>query len=158
MALEFKELLDYCQVEAINNKAGPTEDSVWRSIARTYSKLFNTPLHVVLNDLVPEEVILNVYEYQLDNLDINKFENLQELYEIVCKIEDPNYETKVEEELDEFVEQAEREEEERVKYGKSIPGVSKKTLLGKKEPETEKLPTQGSINLEYLAKLDGEEN
>lgn len=156
MGLEFRDLLDYCQVEAISNKASPTEDSVWRSIARTYSKLFNTPLHIVLNDLIPEDVILNVYEHQLEQMDIDKYETIKDLYDIICTIENPDYEKINEEELDDFVRKAEEEERERIKKGISIN--PKKTLLSKKEPETEKLPTQGSINLDYLAKLDGEEN
>ena len=91
--IDFKDLLDTCQAEAIANKLSPTESSIWRSLARSYSKLFSTPLHLVLN-MDSEHVILNVYEYQLKDLDEDKIENLEHLMETIYTIEDPDYDAK----------------------------------------------------------------
>lgn len=153
--IDFKDLLDTCQSEAIANKLSPTESSIWRSLARSYSKLFSTPLHLVLN-MDSEHVILNVYEYQLKDLDEDKIENLEHLMETIYTIEDPDYDAKKELELQEDIKRFIEEEKERVRLGLSIVPQKQKSLLEKPKEEQENLPTQGSINLEYLAKQDNE--
>jgi hypothetical protein len=152
--IEFKDLLEYCQVQAIASKVSPTEDSVWRSLCRTYSTLFHTPLNMVL-EMDPEHVILNVYEHQTEEVDTDDYQKLEHIMDILLGVEDPNYEANKRNEQDEFDKQAEAEEAERVKKGLPVY-QPKKTLLKKDEKSQEKKPTGGFVNLEYLAKQDGE--
>lgn len=151
----FKELLDYCQAQAITNVLENTELSVFRSICRQYSAKFNTPLHLCLDGTIPlEDIMLAVFEDQLDSFDEEK--DLENILDIIYGMEDPEYAKQKKEELEEFIEKAEMEEHERVASGKpihramkdetSIP--SEKTVLKKTAPK--ELPKSGGINLSYL--------
>ena len=60
--IEFKDLTDYCQALAIANKLSPTEESVWRSICRSYSKKFNEPLSACLNGSIDADQIIVLQE------------------------------------------------------------------------------------------------
>lgn len=154
--VEFKDLLEYCQAEAIASLMNPTEDSVWRAFCRDYSEMFNTPLHLAL-DMDPEHVILNVYEKRMEGTDIEDYQKLEHILDTIRAIEDPDYEAKKNAEQDEFDRQAELEEEERVKAGKPVyQPKTKKTLPKVEEAPAKKLPTGGMINLDYLSKQDSE--
>jgi len=159
--LDFKELLEFCQVEAIANRVKPTEDSVWRALCRTYSKKFHTPLHLVL-EMDPEHVVLNVYEEQTEDMDLDDYQKLEHVMDILRGIEDPNYEAAKAREQEEFDRQAEEEEAARVAAGKAVhPSLQrkldqKKALEKGEEPPPQK-PTGGMVNLDYLSKVDQEE-
>lgn len=158
--IEFKELLEYCQVEAIASKLKPTEDSVWRALCRSYSKLFHTPLSLVL-EMDPEHVILNVYEDQAEDMNTEDYQKLEHILDTIKSIEDPDYESKKNEEQDEFDRQAELEEEERIKAGRAVHpllqrDLDKKRAAEKGEEPPPKMPTSGMINLDYLSKQDSE--
>lgn len=160
MSLEFKDILEYCSAEALANRMSPTEDSVYRSLCRAYSKLFHTPLHEVVK-LDPEFVILNVYESRSEDLDIDDYQKLEHMLDTLCSIEDPEYDKRKEQEQAEFDRLAELEEEERVKSGRAVHPVlqkklDEKRLLEKGEEPTPTKPTGGSINLSYLQKQDSE--
>lgn len=149
MRLEFKDLLDYCQAEAIANKLRPTEDSVYRAICRSYSKMFHTPLIEVLS-MNPEHVILEVYEEQLEDVDTDKFENLERIMDTLMSIEDPDYERVRNEKLDEDIAKYEAEEEERIRLGKPVhPSLAKPGPLDAPPPAPE-TPKSGSVDLSYL--------
>lgn len=138
-----KDLLDTLQVEAISNRLTPTEDVVWRKICRAYSNRFSTPLHEVL-ELSPEFVILHFYEQALEGLDVD--ENAESWLDMVLSIQDPNYDSNKEEELQQFIEHAESVEKDRVASGRPIhKDIAKEATLIPKE-----LPKQGGINLSYL--------
>lgn len=159
--IDLKELLEYCQAEAIANRMAPTEESVWRGICRTYSERFHTPLAQVL-EMDPEHVVLNVYEAQAEDMDIEDYQKLEHIMDTIRTIEDPNYEKVKKSEQDEFDRQAELEEEERIKAGRAVHKSLQKDLDRKKasekgEPEEPKKPTGGMINLDYLSKQDSEE-
>lgn len=154
--IEFKDLVEYCQAEAIASRMTPTEDSVYRAICREYSEMFHTPLPQVL-ELDPEHVILNVYEKQAESMDIEDYQKLERILDTLRSIEDPNYEATKNKEQEEFDRQAELEEEERIKAGRPVYQAKKKTLPKNDETPEKKLPTGGSINLEYLSKADREE-
>lgn len=153
--IDFKELLEYCQVEAISSKVSPTEESVWRSLCRDYSIKFHTPLMDVLL-LDPEHVVLNVYELQAETMDTDDYQRLERIMDTLLGIEDPNYEAKKNKEQEEFDRQAELEEEERIKSGRPVYQPKKKTLLKNDEVTQKKLPTGGMVNLDYLSKQDSE--
>jgi len=153
--MEFKDLLDLAQAQAISNTLEHTEVSVWRSICRSYSKKFATPLHLCLDGTIPmEDVMLAVYEEQLENFDEEN--DIDNILDTIYTIEDPDYEQQKKYELGEFIHKAEREEAERIKAGKPIHKAMKdeeswpteKTLPKKVKPK--KLPKSGGINLSYL--------
>lgn len=147
---KFGEILEYCKAEAIACKFKPTEESIYRSLCRDYSKYFNTPLARVLK-LDPIHVVLNVYEQQLDNWSeetLNKFETLEELYETIMRIKDPNYDELKEKEIADEMERYEAEEEERLKAGKAIhPALRKQPEL---VPDDK--PKEGSISFDQSDK------
>lgn len=153
--VEFKNILEFCQAEAIANKMAPNEASIWRSICRTYSTLFHTPLAKVL-ELDPEHVILNVYEAQSENLDIEDYQKLEHIMDTLQTIKDPEYERAKAGEQAEFDRRAEEEEAKRIAAGRPVYQGKKKNTFQKTEAPEEKKPTGGSIDLSYLSKVDSE--
>lgn len=154
--IDFKDLLEYCQAEAICSRMIATESAVWRRICREYSKLFHTPLHEVMK-MDPEHVVLSVCEEQASDMDIDDYNKLEGIMDTIRSIEDPNYEVARKDEQDEFDRQAELEEEQRIKEGRPVYVPKKKTLPKKAEEPAKKLPTGGMVNLDYLSKIDSEE-
>lgn len=152
--MHLSELLDCCKAEAIRNTVEPTEDSVWREICREYSKKFSTPLHLCLDGTIPaEDIVLANFEEQLSTFSAD--DHLDKILEEIYTLADPSYEKGQKKEVDDFMEKAERDEEERLKLGKLIhKGMKEKSPL-----ETDIAPqmvvkkkTSGSINLSYLAR------
>lgn len=144
--MKLKDITEYCQSVALASKFSPSDESVWRYFARSYSKKFFTPLHLVM-EMPPEEVILHVYEDQMDDVDMD--ENIDKLADMLYSLEDPNYESSKEEELDEFIEEAEKEEKNRVKLNKPIHPAMKKD---QEVTLDSSLPKSGGIDLSYLEK------
>jgi hypothetical protein len=144
--LEFRALLNSLQTQAIANKLSPTEVSLWRSMCREYSQKFHTPLHLVL-EMAPEDVVINIYESQLEPINARKWENLERILETLSMIEDPDYDTKKEKKLQDEIATMEREEEERLEK-KTLKSLSKKSLLEKEE--TKDLPKEGFVDLSYF--------
>jgi len=153
--IEFKELLDFCQAEAIANKMAPTEASVWRALCRQYSEKFHTPLVQVL-EMDPEHVILNVFEAQSEDMDVEDYQKLEHIMDTLQTINDPEYERAKAGEQAEFDRRAEEEEAKRIAAGKPVYQGKRKNTFGKTEAPEEKKPTGGSINLDYLSKQDSE--
>lgn len=158
--IEFREFLEYCQIEAIANKVNPTDVSMYREMCRRYSKMFHTPLHLV-ETLDPEHVLLNIYEEQLEDTDLENFQKLEHLLDIIRGIEDPEYNAAQSKEQAEVDKKAELEEEERIKSGRAVhptlqKALNEKTLLKKVKEEIKEKPTRGFINLDYLSKHDSE--
>lgn len=154
--IDLKDLLEYCQAEAIANRMNPTEDSLYRYFCREYSEKFFTPLYLVL-EMDAEHVLLNVYEKRSENIDLEDYQKLDAVLDSIKSILDPNYENIKVKEQDEFDKQAELEEEERVKDNKPVYVPKKKTLFKKEQAPVENRPTQGSINLDYLSRQDSED-
>lgn len=149
--ITLKDIVDFCRVESVASKLNPTEEARWRKFCRDYSKKFFTPLHEVYN-MDPEFVILQVLEEQLD--DVDPVEHLETLMNVVYGVEDPNFEATQEKDLQEFIKDAEEEEESRVAEGRAIYQPKKKKSEEKPKKE---LPKQGYLNLSYLEKQDQEE-
>lgn len=154
MSVEFQDLLDLLHAEAIANTLSPTEASVYRTVCRSYSKKFNTPLHVVF-ELDPEIVILNVYEEKLDAMDTE--DGLEDLIDTIRGIQDPAYEEQKVKEQDEFDKRAEEEEAARVKAGRPIHSALKnmvslkETVSENGKNSKEKLPIGGSLDLSHMS-------
>lgn len=150
MSLDFGDFLDYCRAEALASKFEPTEDSIFRSLCREYSKKFHTPLHVVYT-LDPVDVIVNIYEDQLGDIDLDDLESLESLLDVLYSLADPNYTAEKKKEFDDFAKQAELEEEERLALGKPIhPALKDENSLSRLGNEENKKPTSGGIDLSYL--------
>lgn len=145
--LHLSEIIEFCQVESVANKLSPNYASRWRSICRSYSKLFSTPYHEVLK-MDAEFVILAVFEEELD--EINPIDKVHELMDRVFAIEDPDYQASQERDLQDFIKDAEEEEEARIKQGKPVYVPPKK----KSKEKSKELPKEGFIDLSYLEKED----
>lgn len=151
--LTFKELLQTCQAKAMDQKLNPTEESVWRGICRYYSRTFNTALTEVYQ-LDPMEVMLTFYESKLEEVDTE--DQIEDILEAIYAIEDPEYEAEKRKELQDFIDRANEEEEERVRLGKPIHSkMGRKTATDKslsKEEGAVELPQPkgGHIDLSYL--------
>jgi len=142
----FEELMQYCRIRAIENTLMPTEESTYRSLCREYSQKFHVSLpQVYLLD--PEHVMGEVFEAQLEEIDIEG--NLEAILDQIYTLEDPEYQSEKEKELEDFIEMAEAEEEERIKQGKPIHKAIKKALLETTLPP-EVVPTRGSVNFGEL--------
>lgn len=149
--MDFKDLLEYCQADAISGVLSPTEETVWRSICRSYSKKFNTALHLCLDGTIdPEDIMKAEFEDQLEKLNLD--EDLEVILDKIYMLIDPEYEKEKRVELDDFIEKAEKEEEERLRKGKPIHKAMKDEPTLKIEEKEEPKPTGGSINLSYLSK------
>ena len=164
--MSFKNLIDYCSAKALANSMEPTEESVWNALCREYSTKFHTRLDVVMNDLDPELVVLQVYESRLENVDHE--ENLEQILDSIYTLENPEYSKDKAAEQQVFDEQAEKEEEERLERGESLfkhlssrsvknRAKEKKEVAKKVTPKPSKLPKSGGLNMEKLAHLAEEE-
>lgn len=152
--MDFSDLLDYTQAQAIVNTLENTELAVWRRKCRTYSQKFSTSLHLCLNGTIPaEEILLAVFEDQLESFEEEK--DLDNLLDTIYSMEDPDYERQKKEDLEEFIEKAEKEEDERLAAGRPIhkglkgeATIPTQEIPGEQKPK--ELPKSGGINLSYL--------
>lgn len=158
--ISLNEILDYARAAAIADALDSTEEANYRYICRQYSKTYHTPLQQVY-ELDFEEVARAFFESQLDGRDLEK--DLEGLLDVIYEIEDPDYIAEKRKDLDDFIEQAEEEERQRVAKKKAIhPGIAKEeqvTLKNTPEiPSKEGFenPTGGSVNLSYLADSENE--
>jgi hypothetical protein len=148
--MDFKELTEYCQAVALMSKILPDEGAVWRYICRKYSAKFSTPLDQV-QIMDPEHVILNVYEEQLDELNLEQ--NLENFLDMIYTLEDPAYEAQKKQELGDFISQAEKQESDRIKAGKPIhPRMAKDAEVTLQDTPQEQKPKGGKVDLSYLEK------
>lgn len=155
--ISLSDILDYTRAQAIADALQPTEESNWRKICRDYSKKFYTPLDKVLV-MAPEEVCLAFFEDQMDERDVEK--ELDAIMDTIYSIEDPEYESEKKAELSDFMKEAEREEEERIKAGRAIhPALKAENEVSiKNTPDVpEDAPKGGSVNFAYLADHEEEQ-
>lgn len=148
----FGDLINYCRLVAFENVLNPSEDSIYRGLCRAYSQKFSVPLpQVYLLD--PEHVMTEVYESELDEVDLEK--HADSILEEIYSLEDPEYYKEKESELQSFIEMAEEEEEERLKAGRPIHKNIKKALLETTLPP-ERIepprPTKGKVDFSHLSK------
>ena len=148
------DIMELSKLKAINSKLSPNDESVWRSVLRDYSITFSTPLHLV-SQLPPGEILLAIYENQLETLNLDEEKDLQVVLDSLYTIEDPSYDRNREADELAYNKKAEQEEEERIAK-KAAKKAAKENTSEKKEPALE-LPKAGGINLAYLAdNADGE--
>ena len=159
-SISLYDLIEYCQAKAIGQRFSPTEETVYRQICREYSKEFSTPLAEV-KEMDPLEVILEVYENRYGNFELS--ENLEQVFDLIYTLEDPDYAKSRMDEFKDFIKAAEEEEEERQATGRPVhkalaDEVSIKNSLPKDPPvQEQKMPQRGSINLSYLENEESDE-
>ena len=141
------DLLELTQAKAILSKIRPNESSVWRGIMREYSKTFHVPLTEVPK-LDPEEVLLNLYENQMDSLDLDEDKDFNRLMEKLYLLDDPEYDAQ--RDRDEEAANLLILEEENQK-------IAEKALKKKSKEVKKELPLSGGLNLAYLADNQKEE-
>lgn len=136
--MSFRDLIQYCKAKSIADALQPDELAIWRSACRSYSEYFNTPLKEV-EKLDPEHVFLSTFEKQLDDIDVEK--NVEQLLEQLYRIKDPDYDSKEEKNLEDFIKNVEKKAKEEEK---------KKSLLEKEKKEEKKQPSGGSVDFSNL--------
>lgn len=114
---KFQDLLDCCLAEALENAFLPDAEVIFKSLCRTYSTKFHTPLHTVYT-LDPKEVIQAVLEERYVGSDI--ISNLEDMLEQVYTLEDPEYKKQKEVDMDSFVKAAEAKEQERIRKNNEL--------------------------------------
>lgn len=154
MTIKFQDVIDLARSIALASKVSPTEESVWRSMCRSYSTKFATPLHLVM-ELDPEFVLIHHYESQFDELD-DLEEIIESFLDVVYGLEDPEYEKAKKDNDDEFAEEVEQQELLRVAKVKAKAEALKKTASEEPKAPDSNLPQSGGINLSYLASEESE--
>jgi len=149
--VDLRAFLELAKIEAINSVLSPTEASVWRSLCRSYSKRFLTPLAAV-EEMCPEKVVQAIFEDNLADFDADK--DLAAIREQLLRIEDPNYDKSAEEDLDNFAALIEKKEAERLKSGKPIT-KSKTPAMPTLDNKSEDKPRQGGfVDFSALERLE----
>lgn len=151
--MEITELLEYFRALSIAEKLDPSSEYLWRFVCRQYSKKFHTSLHLVLQ-MSPEHVLTHYYEDQLEGLDIE--ESLDEILDMIYRLEDPNYDAKQAKQQRDFDKQAEEEEKERLAGGVSVFEALKRSKKGMPLKDHVE-PKKGFIDLSYLEREEQSE-
>lgn len=138
--MAFQEILELCKAKAISDLLSPSEDSVYRSICRTYSKTFHTELEKVYA-MDPEKVVSAVFEDKYDQVD--RIEHLETLLEEIYTLEDPDYRKQQQAEMEPFIKMAEKLEKARMQK-------TEKTPFSRDVPKEESKPTGGSVDFSGL--------
>lgn len=141
--------MEMAETQAVEAKINPTEETLWRSVERQYSKLFHTPLHLVCT-LDPLYVLTSLYENKLEGLSVKDDEEFNQILDSLYRLQDPNYDSEREKEEEEYNKRAVLEEEERL--AKIAAKKAKKT--GTKPAIDSK---HGGVNLSYLSELQDNE-
>jgi len=140
--LIFQELLVYCRVKALEDCLNPTPESIWKSITRSYSEKFGTPLAEV-RAMDPEAVLSEVFEAQYEEIDI--VEKIEDILEDLYKIENPDYEKVHKVEMDSFMKNLEKREKKRLRKEK----VKEEQRLSSYKPGPQ-TKTGGSVDFSKL--------
>lgn len=149
--IPLNDIIDFCRAEALAGKLFPSEVSDWRWFCREYSKTFHTPLHVVMNEMDPEHVILCVLEEGLDNRRLSVRADFDKIVEELRRLEDPDYDANRLKEIEDWSEGIEEWEDHRVATGAPLPKKGKNNAPPQTPTKTQ-MPKEGGINLAYLSK------
>jgi hypothetical protein len=145
-------LFELAQLRAINVALEPSQESIWRMRCREYSVKYNTPLHVVMNELDPLFVLQQLYEEQFPPSIVD--EEIEELLERLYKIRDPEYTVMSKEETEALVDNVLNREIKRL-------GRKKRPTEEMIEPKkvevkntSEEKPKSGSMTFGDLEKIE----
>lgn len=149
--IDFYSLFELAQIKAINFALEPTLESIWRIRCRNYSQLFNTPLHIVEEELDANYVLQALYENQYTPSLVE--EELQELSDILNKIKDPTYSRMTAQETEDLVDAVLNREIKRASLKKAPTQETIKAAIKADEVKPQK-PKNGSMNFSELEKMD----
>ena len=160
--MSFRDLLETAQALSLANRLYPDEAAIWHKYCRAYSKTFSEPLSKVL-EMDPLTVFSAVFSDNLDEWDIE--ERLQETFDLIYSLQDPNYDAKKEAAIREEIRQIEERERIRLEKGEAIhPSLAKekhiitKDQSPKKETPPKELPKSGGIRMDLINKLNNSDN
>ena len=152
---DFYSLFELAEIKAINAALQPTLESVYRTRCREYSTLFHTPLHVVMNDLDPQMVLLALNEERFTPRIAE--EEIDELMEILYKIKDPKYTRLSKEDLEEMVDAVLNRELARAEKKKKKAPTQQEIASDIKAADSKpKTPKSGGMNFGSLEKLEAD--
>lgn len=148
--LSLFDLIDIAQINAIQDAVNPTQESLYRLKCRDYSTIFHTPLHMV-HTLDPLFVLKELYshQYRLGEVD----NELEDLLDILYKIQDPTYNRLSKEDTEELVDAALNKELKRLGKKKPENKVDTKNTSEKKKLKVDK-PKSGGLNFSDLEKKE----
>jgi hypothetical protein len=149
--MDFRDLLELGNAEAIANTISSTEVAVWRRICRRYSEKFSTPLHLCLDGTIPaEDVILAYFESELEGY--SEDDHIEQILDQIYSLEDPNYQAQKDQSINDDIKKYEREEADRIAAGRPIHKAMKEEAPLAQTKQEEIKQKSGGINLAYLAK------
>lgn len=128
MSINFYDLFELAQIKAIAVALEPSLESRWRIRCRSYSEMFHTPLHMVM-DLDPMFVLQALAESKYPPSIVEG--ELEELLDLLNKAKDPTYSRLTAQETEDLVDAV---------MNKELSRISKK-----------KVPTQETIQSEIIA-------
>jgi hypothetical protein len=137
----FQELLAYCKAKALEEMFNPTEETVWKSITRSYSEKFHVPLPEV-RKMDPEAVLSEIFEAKYE--DIDPIEEVENLLEEIYTMESPDYQKEQRKEMDSFIKNVEEREKKRLEGMKLKEEKQQDTL--REQPKR----TGGSVDFSNL--------
>jgi len=105
------DLLVYCKVKALENLFNPTEESIYHTFCRTYSKQFHTPLHLVY-EMDPEVVLQAIFDDKYEETDT--FEEVEGILEDLYRLENPDYDKAHKINMDVFIKNMGEREKKRL--------------------------------------------
>lgn len=139
----FSELLEYCKATAIKNTLLPSDETLYKSICRAYSKTFHVPLPQVFKMDV-EEVIQTIMDDKYESMDV--IENIEVLLDQIYTLEDPSYKKQQTDDFEAFASAADEREQKRINKNNGI----EKSLVESKNNEPENKPTGGSVDFSNI--------
>jgi hypothetical protein len=150
--MDFFDVLEYWQIEAIKLALKQDAQYVWRRKCREYSQMFNTPLHEVYK-LDTDFVLQNLSEATYNTEHVH--ENIDEILDVLRKTKDPTYEKFEQEEIEDLVDMViNKENKRKTKMNQEVSLPGKMPV----EPKVVKdLPKKGGISFKELAEKESEE-
>lgn len=135
----FTELIEYCRATAIKNTLNPSEETLYRSICRAYSKSFYVPLPQVFK-MDMEEVIQTILDDRYESMDV--IDNIEVLLDQIYTLEDPSYKRQQNDDFEAFAQAADAKEQKRINKNNSL----EKTVVKNETGDLENKPTGGSVD------------
>ena len=155
--MSLKEILETAQSVALSEKLVPNELSIWHKYCRIFSQKFNEPLSQVLL-MDSEYVLTQIFSSQLDDLDLSDTDHVQNVYDAIMSLSDPDYDAKKEKALREADQKMVEEERQRLKEGHAVhKSLEKDKLKFVKERPQKELPKSGGLNTNIIQQLQNED-
>ena len=160
--MNFRDLIDTASSLALSDHLSPTEISVWERYCRDFSSKFATPL-LEVRAMDPLFVLQQV---SADNLsEFNAEENMENLFEMLGSLADPDYDIKKERAIREEMAQIEEREAERIREGRAVHSSMEKDKRvisadqpPKEKPPVQQLPKSGGLNMSAINRLNNQDN